>query len=112
MKEKCNFKIGDSVKVKKHVIDPDDGVTQVGGWCGRVYNINLKDGLVDIEWDSITLGNMDFKAIDRYDSEGLSWNKMSLDCDEVEKCNPQDTENDVKNKLDEIYTILENTNTN
>jgi hypothetical protein len=47
-----SFKIGDSVRVKDTVMCPDDDSLCIGGWQGRVFEI--EDG-VGIRWDSITL---------------------------------------------------------
>ena len=50
------FSIGDSVMVKKGVIDPDYS-DHIRGWQGRIYEIddNASKSLVCFEWDSITI---------------------------------------------------------
>lgn len=53
-----NIKKGDSVIVKEGVKDPDTDEFEIGGWQGRVIEIdNLSEknnALITIEWDSIT----------------------------------------------------------
>ena len=64
------FKIGDSVMVKKGGIDPDYG-NDIGGWQGRICEIddNTKKPLVSIEWDSITLKNMPHQLIEKSEKD-------------------------------------------
>ena len=52
------IKVGDSVKVKKGVLDPDDNKTDISGWQGRVIKLEESENAIEIAWDSITLLNM------------------------------------------------------
>ena len=58
MKEE-DFKIGDSVFVRKGVIDPDYDI-DISGWQGRITRINR---FIEIQWDSITLKNMPLELL-------------------------------------------------
>jgi hypothetical protein len=89
------FNVGDSVVVKPGIQDPDFGV-DIGGWQGRVTNVDLFAGnvLLSIEWDSQTLGNMPDEIIEQCEEEGLSWNVMNLADYEVEPARPRDSEQD------------------
>lgn len=51
------FKIGDSVRVRKGVLCPDNDAVCLAGWQGRIFEIEDRD-LIGIRWDSITLKNM------------------------------------------------------
>ncbi len=100
--KKIKFKLGDSVVVKPNVVDPDLKVT-IGGWQGRISEINQKDNLIAIVWDSLTLKQMSGKMIDQCEEEGLDWTTMYLALEDVELTNPRDNEDDVE----EIIIILE-----
>jgi hypothetical protein len=58
-----DFKVGDSVIVKQGVLDPDLG-TDIGGWQGRIAEIEQQSNLIGIDWDSLILGNIPDSAID------------------------------------------------
>ena len=60
------YHVGDCVRVKAGVKDPDWG-KDLGGWQGRISGID-KDGdevVVNIQWDSITLKNMPAAMIEQ-----------------------------------------------
>jgi len=96
------FNIGDSVIVKKGVIDPDYS-DDIGGWQGRIYEIddNASKPLVSIEWDSLTLKNMPHQLIEKSEKDGLQWTEMLLYVDEIELTQPRD-------KQEEIPVTIEN----
>lgn len=91
---KIDFKIGDSVVVRPHVIDPGWKVN-IGGWQGRICEINEKDNLIGIRWDSITLQQIPGDLIDQSTAEGMDWEIVFLHPEEVERTNPRDSESDV-----------------
>lgn len=75
------LKIGDVVKVKPEVLDPDTEAFSIGGWQGRIIDIRTDEdeaSIIDIEWDSITLRNMPAESIERCEEEGLDWTQMGL----------------------------------
>ena len=82
------IKLGDSVRVKAGVQDPDFRLP-LSGWQGRV--IAIEEGSVDIAWDSLTLQTMPTAMIDRCEVEGLDWAEMRLPIDEVEPVELRDT---------------------
>jgi hypothetical protein len=41
-RKRLGFEVGDSVAVKRGIIDPDLGI-DIGGWQGRVTDIRLGD---------------------------------------------------------------------
>lgn len=96
---KAKFKVGDGVKVKAGIMDPDIKNSCIGGWQGRIVGITTEstgDVMVDIKWDSITLKNIPEKAIKKSEQEGFDWTMMTLSADEVESAQKRDTESDVE----------------
>ena len=88
--------IGDCVRVKPGIKDPDFG-TEFGGWQGRISNIDTSQSEipVTIQWDSITLKNMPTAMIEQCEEQGLDWAEMVLGADDLETAGPRDTERDV-----------------
>jgi len=100
-----NIKPGDSVKVKEGIMCPDQEDLCLGGWQGRVFEIEKdEDGsiLIGIKWDSITLKNMPASFIDQSEEEGTDYATMYLAPEEVEPAAARDTEEDVEEALAEI----------
>ena len=92
------YRIGDGVRVKPGIKDPDFG-TAIGGWQGRVSNIDASEKetpcVVSIQWDSMTLKNMPATMIEQCEEQGLDWAEMALSANEVEPAKPRDNERDV-----------------
>ena len=72
-----NLKIEDSIIVKEGIKEPDSEEFEIGGWQGRVIEINTdtdKDNiLITIEWDSLTLEQLPSKFIQQSEIDGLDW---------------------------------------
>lgn len=94
------FKIGDSVKVKKGVMCPDDDTVCMSGWQGRVFDVD--DDVIGIRWDSITLRQLPVDYITKSEEEGLGWTEMYLGPDEIEPAAPRDSEKEAGNTADEM----------
>lgn len=92
------FRIGDSVVVNQNVHDPDSNIC-IGGWQGRISEINTQEDLICIEWDSYTLRRMQSEIIEQSEYNGLDWSRMFLQTDEVEISQPRDTKEDVKSTI-------------
>jgi hypothetical protein len=100
------FKIGDSVRVKDGVMCPDDEAVCIGGWQGRIFEI--EDGM-EIRWDSITLKQLPFEYIQGSELEGLDWTEIYLSADEIEPVKPRDSEetaDTVREELEALYSWL------
>ena len=71
---KSNFKIGDSVVVREGVKEPDLEEFEIGGWQGRVLEIDSdsdKDNvLITTEWDSFTFLQMPSDYIKQSEIDG------------------------------------------
>ena len=95
-----NMKLGDSVIVKQGVKEPDLKEFEIGGWQGRVVEIDTKSDkdniLITIEWDSLTLKQIPSNYIEQSEREGFGWNNMTLYESELEKIKPRDKEESVK----------------
>jgi len=100
------MKIGDSVKVKNGVLEPDNEKFEIGGWQGRIVNIDTvstEEGiLVGIEWDSATLKLLPADYIIESEVEGLGWESMVLFESDIEKTESRDKVGDVKKMQEEL----------
>lgn len=93
------LQLGDAVVVKPNVEDPDLNII-IGGWQGRVTEINEKDNLICIDWDSLTLKQIPAETIDQCEEEGLDWARMYLPLEEVERTRVRDNEDDVEEAIE------------
>jgi len=93
------IKLNDSVIIKSGVKDPDLGI-ELEGWQGRISA--LEEEVIGIDWDSITLKNMEESVIIRCEQEGLDWTKMYLLREEVTLTKPRDRVEDVKKIINEL----------
>ncbi len=100
-----SVKIGDLVKVKPGVLDPDgllvsdeghkgrfldhniNKVLSLAGWQGKIRDIQpQKDGttIIVIDWDSLTLQNMPKQVVKACEEKELDWKQMALFPDDVD----------------------------
>ena len=86
------FRIGDSVRVKEGIMCPDDDSVCMGGWQGRIFEIEACDDIVGIRWDSITLKQLPREYIKQSEEEGMGWTEMYLSVDEVDPASPRDSQ--------------------
>ena len=69
------YKIGQSAKVKRGILCPDDPDYDLSGWQGRIIDIveeEVDEPTIGITWDSITLEEMPKTYIEKSEKEGLS----------------------------------------
>lgn len=88
---KHKYKIGQSVAVNQGIKDPDFG-HDIGGWQGRIIatEVQERDALLLIEWDSKTVEEMPRSVIDQSEKKELDWSKMHLYSSEVAPAKPRD----------------------
>ncbi len=105
-----SFKIGDSVTVKAGIKAPDAENIEIGGWQGRVIEIDtesFESTLVNIEWDSLTIDQMPSKFIEQSEIDGLEWREMNLYESELTKSVTRDKKANVKEaqerQLEKLY---------
>jgi len=94
------MKIDDSIKVKKGVISPDYDGLNIGGWQGRI--VEIENNIITFELDSITLSKLSENYIIESLAEDIEWKLLSLELSEVELAQPQDSKADVLQKQNEI----------
>ena len=97
-----SFKVGDSVKVKEGIMCPDDDSVHIGGWRGRIYDIEKDGGIVGIRWDSITLKQLSNEYIKKSEEEGFDWGEIYLSVDEIELASPRDSEAQADDMAEEM----------
>ena len=103
MAKQSKFSVGDSVVVKDGVKCPDWEEISIGGWQGRVTQVNEEGGVViAIKWDSVTLRSVPDHYIEQSEREGFGWDEMYLRPGDVTAAQPRDTEQDITTASDEI----------
>ena len=95
------LQLGDSVVVKAGVEELDLNIN-IGGWQGRVAEIEEEDGLIGIDWDSLSLKQLSDKTIVYCEVEGLDWARVYLAPEEVEQTTARDSVDDVVKAIEDI----------
>ena len=94
------MKVGDSVRVKAGVLEPDTEKFEISGWQGRVVEIDTlstdEGTLVNIQWDGVTLQLIPPDYIIQSEIEALGWDTMVLFESDIEESVSRDTPEDVK----------------
>lgn len=106
---KMSLKIGDSVIVKAGIKEPDSESFEIGGWQGRVTEIDMEfvEGpLINVEWDTVTLEQMPSEFIERSEIDGLDWREMNLYESELVKAVPRDTKTNVKKAQEKLSNFF------
>lgn len=88
---KQRFRIGDTVVVNPGVMDPDEPTLSLAGMQGWVTDLYPKEGTLAFKWDSLSLKSIPPESIRKYELEGMAWNTMVLEVDEVSPATPRDT---------------------
>jgi hypothetical protein len=80
------FKVGDKVRVKYGVIDPDFPDIPLGGWSGSVTEVDQTDDQLtyEINWDKRTLVGMHPVYRKRCERDGLELETMWLGEEDIE----------------------------
>ena len=98
------IKIGNNVKVKDGIKDPDDEDYSIAGWQGwvvEVYDENLAAETAEnlqfmVSWDSVTLKNIPRTRLIELEREGYDWTMMCLDINDVDIATPRDKMEDAE----------------
>ncbi len=100
------LKIGDSAVVREGVKEPDLEEFEIGGWQGRVLEIDTdsdKDNvLITIEWDSLTLFQMPSDYIEQSEIDGFDWSSMVLYDSDLEKSAFRDKKENAKKAKEKL----------
>src|SRR5262249_42394726 len=80
------FAVGDLVRVRKGVVDPDFPDLPLGGWTGTVQEVEADEAppLYLIEWNQYTLDHLPEVCRGRCAREGLDEETIRLTGDELE----------------------------
>jgi hypothetical protein len=95
------LRIGDQVIVNQGIKHPDNE-NYISGYQGRIINLDEKENLVTIQWDSISLKNMPEQDIIECEKGGLDWSVMVLYKNEVTKIKYRDSKKDVKKARNDL----------
>ncbi len=100
------LKLGDSVRVKAGTLEPDTEKFEIGGWQGRIVELDdkttVEGTLVGIEWDVETLQHMPAEYIIQSEMEGLGWELMMLLEQDLEIAESRDSASEVKKMQEEL----------
>ena len=100
------MKTGESVKVKTGVLEPDTEKFEIGGWQGRIVEVDTlttdEGTLINIMWDKITLQQIPPDYIIQSEIEGLGWETMVLFESDLEMAESRDTVEEVKSMQEEL----------
>lgn len=93
--ERPKFKIGSSVKVSQNVNSEFVPEVNMKNWEGRVIDAyrNGEEEIYEVEFDSITIGNMPKDYVEEVISDGEDFSEHSFSVEELKKAKPRDTEN-------------------
>lgn len=87
-KAPARFTVGDAVRVRTGVTDPDFSDIPLGGWAGKITEVEDGDPpLYLIRWSQDTLKNMHPVYRKRCERDGLDHEEMRLGEDELEADN-------------------------
>ncbi|ABR49490.1 hypothetical protein Amet_3362 [Alkaliphilus metalliredigens QYMF] len=104
-KELRGFKMGECVKVKNGILDPDNDEYCIANWQGRIIEEFVGDDdtpIYLIKWDSITLKQIPASFIEESIREDLEWGEMYLGINDIEHASGRDTEGNVDDAVREI----------
>jgi len=100
------MKTGNSVKVKEGIISPDYDDLVIGGWQGRVREIN--DDIITINLDSKTITSLSEEYVIDSLEEGFEFSEIMLFKNELDVVESRDSIADVekaKNMIEMKYSI-------
>ncbi len=102
MTANSKFRVGDSLVVKPGVLCPDRPSLSLAGWQGWVTEVREADGMIDFDWDSLTLRAIPADYIRDSEIAGLGWQSMVLEIEEVAPATPRDKPKDAEAVYEEI----------
>jgi hypothetical protein len=96
------FNVGDIVKVKEGVKDPDFEELEMSGWQGKIVEIfETNEGrTVHIIWDNTTMNQMPDESLQMFEDEGFVSNAMTLSENDVESAEARPEEDLVERDID------------
>lgn len=101
MSQQETFKLGQTVRIKDGIKDADFDV-DIGGWQGRIIELDPNKQIMLIAFDSITLRNMEQDYVARCEEDGMDWAQYYIGYDDVTLAEARDTAEDVANAAAEV----------
>ncbi len=103
-----HLKVGDCVRVKDGLTDPDFDM-DISGWQGRITTVDEyeEETIVAVQWDSITLQNMPAALVEQCDEEGFNWSEISLTVDDLELASCRDDPHEVDHMIHKMSKHIE-----
>lgn len=101
MSQQETFKLGQTVRIKDGIKDADFDV-DIGGWQGRIIELDPNKQILLIAFDSITLRNMEQDYVARCEEDGMDWAQYYIGYDDVTLAEARDTAEDVANAAAEV----------
>ena len=95
------FKLGQTVRINDGIKDEDFDVS-IGGWQGRIVELDPNEKMMLIAFDSITLRSMGLDYIEKCEEEGMDWAQYYIGYDEVTLAAARDSAADVENVVAEL----------
>ncbi len=98
------YKVGDIVKVKEGIKDPDFEDSDISNWQGEIVEfdeaeLNDDEVVFLIKWDNTTLNQMSDEYLERVELEGFSASEMYLGESDVEFAEPRPDEDLVERNI-------------
>jgi hypothetical protein len=103
--KKTPFKLGDSVRFQDGQQDEESG-TDIGGWQGRITEVDAQHQMLLVELDSITLKSLPREYLEECEEEGLGWSEYYIESHSVGPAQPRDTKQDVEQTIAELSDSL------
>ena len=77
------FEVGDSIIVNPDIMCPDYPTLSLAGWQGWITDIYPEGKNLEIAWDSVALSALPAAYIQDSAQQGLSWDSMILDWNDI-----------------------------
>lgn len=103
--KKRPFKLSKSVRFKDGQKDEDSGL-DIGGWQGRVIEIDTKRKMLLVALDSITLKSLPREYLEECEEEGLGWPEYYIGFNDVEPAKPRDTKEETEDTIIDLEDSL------
>ena len=97
------LRVWDSVRVKAGIKDEEFGL-DLSGWQGWISEIDEKNELILIAWDSITLQSLPAAYIADAEEQGLGWDTYYLAPEDVELAEARDVKTRTEKVRNELQT--------
>lgn len=100
------FKVGDIVKVRDGVKDPDFEGLEMSGWQGKIAEVfETSEGrTIDIIWDNTTMNQIPDELLEKFEDGGFDSSSMILGEDDVEPAEARPEEDLIERDITPLLT--------